>query len=481
MLRLLSYSLLLVIVGVTSVMAQGWTPASEGLLQTNQWGGVGGPLTGFDINFKPNGPFGKDWVYGFWLDSDSVVRHVGYREGGKWVSLPISGNYNSYVLDIEQYGDTMYISGAFNYVQSDKDSIILPLAGILKYHNDSVWVEVDKVVNFLDLQASGDTLLLAGGIYLKNDSTVLGPHLITTNGGATWTNPYNNIYPGSGKEFGGGPWDKVKIRGGEIYTLNFDGSNVNDGLIRWDGQQWHTYGPGLYGTYSQVYDFTFFRNQIYIAGSFTRAEDSRNPGELIARWTGTDWQTVGGGSTTGAWSLFEHDNILYCINGGGGFGDANIPFLAGWDGHQWCGTPVVYSGDSPVNFGFINDTLFCVYKYPGKANGVQMSYINYYDGNYLRGPNSICSTKGIGLEEEPAEEPIIQVYPNPAKDVLNVELPEGNETYRYELYSMDGRLLQQGELDATHNQIKVAKGLSGLCVLKVVGEREVVAIKVKVE
>ncbi len=456
-------------------LAQNWVPDEDGLMTSN-WV----QTTILDIHFLKDGPMGKDWIYGKWLDSDSIMRYAAYREGGKWIPLQVTGRITGGgATSIIEYGDTLYLGGIFTGPILMGDSVPLPWVPIIKYHNDSMWYSSDQIHFLKDFAVKGDTLLVAASTTYYTPTDTFGPHLLTTDG-VNWVDPYSVQLskPNLGL---GGPWNRVEIHNGSIYTINLPDAGEFTGVIKWDGQQWSAFGPGIYGTVSQVYDFNFYNDEIYIGGSFTKYEDSRNPGEHIARWNGSNWESVGGGSPSPVWSFFKHDNLLYCHIRDSVFGDANINYLAAWDGHQWCGTNVNYvGGDPPINFGFVNDTLWSFFKNPGIVNGTSLGYLNYFDGDYVKGPNAICSTLGLSLEES-EQKPTIQVYPNPAKDVLNVELPLGNETYRYELYSMDGRLLQQGKLEKEENQIKISKCISGLCVLKVIGEREVVSSKLAVE
>ncbi len=483
-LRLLKYSVILslLVFGKGYAQTQSWVPDSKGILETYQLPYTNQPAPyAFNIKFKTNGPFGKDYIYGHWLDSDSIFRCVATREGGRWVPLPFHVNSFSWTGDIIQYGDTMYVGGWFDDVVRDKDSASLPSTTLLKVFGDSVWEHQGGYFGFVfDMATSGDSLLVNTSSYVNSTDTMLS-HALKSGKNSNWEYPFSIIHPTETVAYFGAQ-RRVEFWKGDIITINNISSGPYGGIARWDGQQWHSFGDGVRGGFPSTFDFTFFRDELYMSGSFTKQESPLNPGEFIARWDGVKWNEVGGGLNTGVRRLFVYDDLLYCHAVQSGYGDANIPYLAAWDGVQWCGTIMNnIGGDPPRSFGFVNDTLWVMFSYLiTTINGDSVGYLNYFDGDYVKGPNSICSTPGLGLEES-AQKPAIQVYPNPAKDVLNVVLPDGNETYSYELYSMDGRLLQQGKLDATHNQIKVAKGLSGLCVLKLTGEREVVSLKVAVE
>lgn len=88
----------------------------------------------FKIKFKENGPLGKDWIYGSYLDEDSLTRCVAFREGGRWVSLPFSGYYGNKATDLVMWGDTLCIAGDFQNVLLHTDSSYLPSTTLIKLY-----------------------------------------------------------------------------------------------------------------------------------------------------------------------------------------------------------------------------------------------------------------------------------------------------------------------------------------------------------
>lgn len=462
----------------TFSQTQSWIPSVKGILDSQQ---TSLQLYGFSIQFKSNGPFGKDWIFGHWLDSDTLIRHVGYREGGEWKSLPFYTIHpSSYTSEIIQYGDTMYIGGLYGVIYLDSGTTTLSntTATILKYwpDEDSIWTSDAGMVNISDFDVNGDTLVVSGNYYLDTSGSTKPLPQYTTDGGVNWTYPYT-YYPTTNLNFGAGPFDDVEIKDGKFYTLNNQGANpVWDGVIMWDGSQWHNFGNGIRGTYSTAMDLIFFRDSLYMAGSFTKTENELNPGEFIVRWTGAYWESVGGGAKANQFDvmanadrhmLFEYDNVLYCKIGASEFGDAPIPVFAGWDGKKWCGTPFQPGDDGPKNFGFVNDTLWSFYPYKNAtAIGKTVSYLNYFDGDYLHGPNSICSTPGLGEEKVAFTNEEVKVYPNPVKDELHVSLPDDIKEAAYQLMELDGKLVKDGKLKAGGNTLTVSEKLNGVFLLK---------------
>ncbi|MDZ7847689.1 MAG: hypothetical protein U5L96_13485 [Owenweeksia sp.] len=143
----------------------------------------------------------------------------------------------------------------------------------------------DRIQFLYDFAVSGDSLLVWPSTYFGPTDTLFS-HILSTDGGSTWSYPYSTPHPPAVSWSGFGAYFQLEIKDGDIYTLN-DGSDAPyNGIVRWDGQQWHSYGNGLYGTYAQATNFEFYKDELYLAGSFSKEEDSRNPGGLIAKWNG---------------------------------------------------------------------------------------------------------------------------------------------------------------------------------------------------
>ena len=346
---------------------------------------------------------------------------------------------------------------------------------------DSVWTSPDYFGFIFDFATDGDSLLVYTSGYLDSNFFTRS-HVLKPGKSAIWQNPYTIPHPTDSTSYFGAQ-RRVEFWKGDIITINNISSGHFGGLARWDGQQWHGYGDGVRGGFSSTFDLAFYRDELYMSGSFTKAESPLNPGEFIARWDGAKWNEVGGGLQTGVRHLFVYDDLLYCHAVQSGYGDANIPYLAAWDGHQWCGT-VMHNvgGDPPRSFGFVNDTLWVMFSYLiTTINGDPVSYLNYFDGDYVNGPSAICSTLGLGEEENQLEGQRIAIYPNPSSGILNISLPEETNSTKVRLYSLSGQLVYEQQLSKPQTQVKLPQSLNGLYLLMVESVGQVLTEKVLVE
>jgi hypothetical protein len=419
-----TFLLLIGLVLTTHTNGQQWVSAMEGLdpVQHYNWAGVH-----LRFMFKGEGPLGKDWVYGTFIDEDSVHRVAAYRENGKWNSLPFKVSSNSYCKDIIQYRDTMYILGSM-IVTRDSDNAYLGWTSIVKYYNDSVWI-LPTSYRLLTGASSGDSLIVAGELGLPTDT--IFPFAATYNGGQSWQYPFSVFHPTNASDFGAVAG--VKIVNGDIVVINNGSSSgqLYKGLNRWDGQQWHPFGEGLFGAFARTFDFEVYQGEIYMGGTFHKMNDSRNPGNFIARWDGQQWHNVATGLNGFVIDLFEYDGILYCEQNEDLFGNVSISRFAGWNGQQWCGTPTQWVQE-PDAFGFANDTLFASFRFPTTVNGDSVSFIAKYTGNYLT--DGICSTLGLGTEEHESTGKQFVLIPNPSSFFCGV----AQRKCRYSAHSLDG-------------------------------------------
>ena len=81
----------------------------------------------------------------------------------------------------------------------------------------------------------------------------------------------------------------------------------------------------------------------------------------------------------------------------------------------------------------------------------------------------------FGLEETNCINLDLSVYPNPANDVLTIEVDDyDNEKLSYQLYNINGKLLENKELNGSETQIRTNTLVPSTYFLKVVQENKVI-------
>ena len=137
------------------------------------------------------------------------------------------------------------------------------------------------------------------------------------------------------------------------YFTNIEGFTTGDNLAKWDGQSWSVIA-GYPGT-GHIFSMAVFDDgsgaSLYVAGSGTPA----GPNDVyIAKWTGTMWVPVGGGTNARV-----DDMAVFPINGVdhlvavGPFneagGSAVSRGVALWDGSQWSSLGIGFLNGAPSN------------------------------------------------------------------------------------------------------------------------------------
>lgn len=168
--------------------------------------------------------------------------------------------------------------------------------------------------------------------------------------------------------------------GGEFL---YAGEKTVNHIVRWDGTNWNELGTGTNGT---IYSICVHNGVVYAGGRFDSAGGA--PASCIARWDGTQWQPLGTGMSGSGWmtivySLAWSDNYLYA---GGDFtqaGGVTAKYIARWDGTQW--SEVAGGTDDPVRALFADGSDLYAggdFHWAGPYPGGQFVYhIARFDGS----------------------------------------------------------------------------------------------------
>jgi trimeric autotransporter adhesin len=131
-----------------------------------------------------------------------------------------------------------------------------------------------------------------------------------------------------------------------VYALRFNGDRLyasgtavgagglmatNTGVDIFDGTNWSSTIGELAGGLCVIYDIGFLRDDIYVAGVFSRAGGVSSPG--LAKWNGSDWSDIGFAGA--AFALVSDGTNLYVggtFTNAGGVLNTNI---ARYDGTNW--------------------------------------------------------------------------------------------------------------------------------------------------
>jgi Secretion system C-terminal sorting domain len=152
----------------------------------------------------------------------------------------------------------------------------------------------------------------------------------------------------------------IKYNSDIIACGEFDrvGAKQISGIMKWNGSEWDSLGSGLSGSINGTapvmypHDMCIYGNDLIVAGNFSIAGSQLVNG--IARWDGNQWHSIGPGFNSTVYSVCVYNGVLYA---GGDFTfSGNIPlhFIASWNGTTWQSTGFSLYYQSPLNYSFIH-------------------------------------------------------------------------------------------------------------------------------
>ncbi|MEZ6038543.1 MAG: hypothetical protein R3F29_13765 [Planctomycetota bacterium] len=284
-------------------------------------GGWGAAAAGFDI---PVGNLaalpGGDVIAtgGFLHAGDDWANRVARWDGSSWSPLGDGVDSTAWCAAGLPNGDVV-VGGAFQSASG------VTARGLARWDGTN-WSAMTTTnaapVSALHLRPDGD-LIAAGGMFAPG---VTG---LARWDGVTWS---------SLGEVGGGQIAKITTAAnGDLFvtgTLTTIAGVTCNGVARWDGTSWHALGGGLSGPITSP----AFGNAVIalpdgdvVVGGFFQSAGGV-AATNIARWNGTTWSPIGGGSSftvTGLAALPDGDFVA------AGYFGANSARLARWDGSTW--------------------------------------------------------------------------------------------------------------------------------------------------
>jgi hypothetical protein len=337
-----------------------------------------------------------------------------------------------------------------NDIFCSNDSIIVTGSwGLSIFKNDSI------VFNLLDGNAefhkilpyqNGYLLAFGGGQYLNNEFTGQLVYWEPSTGFEQFQNISNFISNDA-------IINSIALFNDEIYVggnASSGSGGVMDEILHWNGTMWAPIGGGILdvSNLGGINDIVVYKDDVYFGGQFVQ---NNNSGENhIARWSGTEWLSVGGGIESENASIYELkviDNFLYAVGSFTEIGGIQAKGIARWDGEKWCSCGAEINGVVKTITEF-NDTLYIggnfsvidqdsipkVAKFVGKEFDKTCGF-------------STSSDAGIVLSD-------FDIFPNPIKNkvIIHVGTRIQNEV-NYVIYNLLGQVELFGKTKGNTDQI----------------------------
>jgi hypothetical protein len=260
---------------------------------------------------------------------------------------------------------------------------------------------------------SGRSELAVGGFFEFAGGVANTSNLASWNG-TRWASLANPV--ANGAIWAMAAWNGRLYAGGGFSQI---GGTAASGVASYDGSAWSAMGSGMGGGFSPaVFSMKVFDDgsgeKLYAGGRFAQLGGVAG---LIARWTGTVWEPVGGGVSGGDPTFSDIETMAVFDNGSGGgpalyvggwtlapSGASNCS-VAEWNGHAWSAVGQFLGGRTTSLAAWDDGTGMALY-----AGGTAQPGINYlaklvggqwvaFDGgvgNFTSGP-PFPSVFGLGV------------------------------------------------------------------------------------
>jgi hypothetical protein len=257
---------------------------------------------------------------------------------------------------------------------------------------------------------------------------------------------------------------------------------------------------GVHGGMENVNCMAVYHNQLYVGGYFYSVGTNNLPAYCIARWNGTQWDSVGSGMNYPVHALVVDsvNDVLYAAGEFSYIRNTVCRGIAVWNDTLW--KPVgsgydtlwgtrclqmyngeLYAGGANETVTIQGDTLRNLYKFNGtkwvSVDGGTNAYINcmevfqgnlYVGGGFWQVGHGIPANKiacygttcptSVGISENPPPIPF-SMFPNPNKDILRIETEEPNELV-FRLMDINGKSIAEKKFVGKfeYNTTSLAKG-----------------------
>lgn len=387
-----------------------------------------------------------------------------------WESVPFSVNWTPRVFYEDTTAQMMYIGGEFSTVNGvpcnrivayDGTSYYLlqperwipsPCLAITKFQNEiyaggfgglskwngNTWTTIDSGLGIVRGLFNYNNKLLVTGTF---DDDSLGGYYSTA---ALWDGTNWSNFLGIDTIIG---WHTNTITSFKVFQNqlylggNIDHLGAINEIVRFNGNQWTEVGGGINGIGDEwVDDMEIFNGELYVAGRFSIA--TGGPGNNIAKWNGTTWQSVSLGlQNVQVLDLMVYNSELWAVGKFSQAGTIPAQYLAKWDGTKWCSVLNSTFDNGVVCLGTLQGDLYI---------GGAFKSINGNNAHQniqkLVSPQYLCENVSNIYEETLR---YVCFYPNPAQDRLQLELNQALLSQGFTLSILDsqGKTLYQGKCE----------------------------------
>jgi len=428
-------------------ISQSWHPITSDLYMDNGLGGNGGGSVLALQEYQD-----KLYIGGIFSQAGgSAIGGLAVWDGISWDSIFHGDSLTGSAEDFTVHENKLYMTGLF-YSPTNPGSGSFDIA---------TWdgVSLSKEIASPPINFSGSfdlTEVYNGELYAAGSWG--GVLLSLTCCIARWNGSQWSEVGGSDAD---GSISSMAVYNGELYVgglnlYNIGGVSVSN-IARWGGITWKDVGGGVNGSAS-VMTVDSISNVLYVSVG----------GQGIWQWNGNIWTQISGGATgdavPGGQAVIMYHGELYSGSGGTGSNSSGeaLKNIARWNGTKW--KPVGGGTNSTVrSFSVYRDTL-----YVGGYFTVAGTDSTYYLAKWF-------TDTTLGINEVGKDKYQMSVYPNPSKDSFTIEVT-ARDNQEIKIYGLKGdlvkhMLLTKGDTRLTIDTRGWNKGVY-ICELSVEGEKQ---------
>lgn len=377
--------------------------------------------------------------------NNQAVGNIAYWDGTNWNPIP-GGGTNGPIRVLEVHNGLLYVGGRFTLAGS------VPVNNLAVW-NGSNWADVGGGVTGINPSPTVFALLstnnglIVGGQFAQLGNSSIVNNIALWNG--SWSAPFANGIPY--------PIGTLRIYNSDLYAAGAFFSAPYYNIAKWNGISWSPLSPNGITlqnnvTYDGVSSSFIWNNELLIGGNFKNAENIPNT-RKITRWNGS--------------------NFLSMIEGDIADTTASIRDFIRYDGDLFVGGAFSMIGNTAAlgvarsvnsNWNSVNHT------------GKLVWALETYDSCgaipcdlYSAGEGFLNRWKCITSVENNNVSSWVKIYPNPARDVLNIKLEvQGDGEFEYRITNITGQELRKVKfLNLTSIQIDIQDIPSGLYQIEV--------------
>jgi hypothetical protein len=267
-----------------------------------------------------------------------TVNNIARWDGTQWHAL--GSGVTSHVKTVVVSGTDIYVGGGF--IETG-DSTGYKIVNNIARWDGTQWQALGSGLNdtVTEIAVNGTDVYAGGWFTTATDSTGTK----TVNRIARWDGTQWHALGSGVNNF---VW-AVALSGTDLYiggdfteATDSTGTKTVNYIAKWDGTQWSALGSGTdYEVLTIVVNGSGSEVDIYVGGWFDTATDSTSTKTVnnIARWNGSQWQTIGSGVNNAVNTIAVSGTDLYIggafITATDGTGTETVNYITQWDGTQW--------------------------------------------------------------------------------------------------------------------------------------------------